>query len=85
MIMQKIVYIQDHYLYEINDILKDGWEVASLHPISTHTTNTYKTGAYVVLRQVSPKEDQYETLFKDFIYSSCTVYAVICILSCKSR
>ena len=38
--MQKIVYIEGSYLYEINSFLADGWKVVSLHPISTHITNT---------------------------------------------
>lgn len=49
--IQKIVYIKEGYLYEINSLLADGWEVVSLHPISTHTTNTSDIRAYVVLQR----------------------------------
>lgn len=57
MIMQKIVLIDKYHLCEINLLLQNDWEVVSLHPISTHTTNICETGAYVVLQQVPPKED----------------------------
>lgn len=63
--MQKIVYIQGSYLYETNELLKDGWEVVSLHPISTHTTNTSDMGAYVVLQPVISKCPHAEYSYKE--------------------
>ena len=49
---QKLIYAESWSVDTINDYLERGWEIKSVHPIATHTTNTTTIAAYVVLQKI---------------------------------
>lgn len=57
MIKQKLVCAESWRVDTINDYLERGWEIKSVHPIATHTTNTTTIAAYVVLQKNIVEEE----------------------------
>ena len=56
MMKQKLVYAESWSVDIINDYLERGWEIKSVHPVATHTTNTTIIAAYVVLQKIISKQ-----------------------------
>lgn len=47
--MQKILYVYDNSLSEVNELLRKGWKVVSVNPVSTSRDDYVGIRAYVVL------------------------------------
>lgn len=47
--MQEVRWIQGHYLYDINVMLKDGWRVKAIYPAAGRDYDT--KGAFILLEK----------------------------------
>lgn len=54
--MQKMIYIDNNYLSEVNQYLESGWKVVSVTP-AIYGDSTYNCGAYVVIEKESGEEN----------------------------
>jgi len=68
--MQKIVYIYDNSITEVNDLLKEGWKIVSVNPVPIAQGNYKSIAAYVVLEKKDdsnkPKPIDPYAPFKEF-------------------
>ena len=46
--MQKLIYVDNNYVSEVNGYLKNGWKVVSMIP-AVYGNSTHNCGAYVVI------------------------------------
>lgn len=52
--MQKVIFVEKHYVSELNDYLQNGWKIIQFHtivPFSNYSVSPY--GAYVVLELIN--------------------------------
>lgn len=68
--MQKIIYVYDNSLKEVNNLLNQGWNIISVDPVPIAQGKAYSIAAYVVLeKEVNTNEpkafDPYAP-FKEF-------------------
>ena len=69
--MQKIIYVYDNSLKEVNDLLNQGWKIISVNPVPIAQGKYQSIAAYVVLEKEGSNTNESKLIdpyapFKEF-------------------
>lgn len=69
--MQKLIYVYDNNIKEVNDLLKQGWRIISVNPVPIAQGKYQSIAAYIVLGEKESNTNKPESIdpyapFKEF-------------------